>query len=80
MSTPRELDPPYMRVAAWLRGEIQARRLLPGEQVPSATALAKQFNVSRNTAARSIALLREEGLVVTQRGWGTFVAGEPGQS
>jgi DNA-binding GntR family transcriptional regulator len=78
MSTPREPDPPYLRVAAWLRGEIQARRLLPGEQVPSATALAKQFSVSRNTAVRALAVLRDEGLVITQRGWGSFVAGEPG--
>ena len=78
MGSPRELDPPYLRVAAWLRGEIQAGRLLPGEQVPSATALAKQFGVSRNTAVRAIGLLKDEGLVITQRGWGSFVAGEPG--
>jgi DNA-binding GntR family transcriptional regulator len=77
MTPPREMDPPYLRVAAWLRGEIQAKRLRPGEQVPSATALAAQFSVSRNTAVRALAVLREEGLVVTQKGWGTFVAGEP---
>lgn len=78
MSTPREPDPPYLRAAAWLRGEISAGRLRPGEQVPSASALARQFGVSRNTAARALAVLRDEGLVITQRGWGSFVAGEPG--
>jgi len=78
MSTPREPDPPYQRVAAWLRAEIGAGRLRPGEQVPSATVLAAQFGVSRNTAVRALALLRDEGLIVTQRGWGSFVAGEPG--
>ncbi len=67
-----------MRVAAWLRGEIQAGRLRPGEQVPSASLLARQFSVSRNTAARALAVVRDEGLVITQRGWGSFVAGEPG--
>jgi DNA-binding GntR family transcriptional regulator len=78
MSPPRELDPPYQRVAAWLRGEISAGRLRPGEQVPSATVLAAQFGVSRNTAARALAMLRDEGLILTQRGWGSFVTGEPG--
>ena len=72
---PRELDPPYQRVAAWLRAEIISGRLKPGEQVPSASALAAQFSVSRNTAVRALHVLKDEGLIVTQRGWGSFVAG-----
>jgi DNA-binding GntR family transcriptional regulator len=39
--------------------------------------LAEQFGVSRNTAVRALAMLRDEGLIVTHRGWGSFVAGEP---
>lgn len=73
----RDPIPPYLRIAAWLRDEIKAGRLRPGEQVPSANELAERFNVGRNTASRAIQVLKQEGLVVTQRGWGTFVAGEP---
>jgi DNA-binding transcriptional regulator YhcF (GntR family) len=41
--------------------------------------LASQFGVARNTAVRALHLLRDEGLIVTQRGWGSFVAGDPGR-
>jgi DNA-binding GntR family transcriptional regulator len=74
MARRREPIPPYKRVADAVREDIRAKRLLPGEQVPSATELAATHNVSRNTAARALRLLRDEGYVVTQQGWGSFVA------
>jgi DNA-binding GntR family transcriptional regulator len=73
----REPIPPYLRVADTLRSDIKARRLVPGEQVPSATQLAEVHNVSRNTAARALRLLRDQGWIVTQQGWGSFVADQP---
>ena len=77
MAGNRTPTPPYLRVAETLRVEIKARRLLPGEQVPSATELAAAHEVSRNTAARALRLLRDEGWLVTQQGWGSFVADNP---
>jgi len=74
---PRDPIPPYLRVADALRQQIKRGELRPGDQVPSANELAERFNVGRNTASRAIQVLKQEGLVVTQRGWGTFVAGEP---
>lgn len=74
---PREPTPPYKRVADMLRDDIRAKRLLPGEQVPSATELAKAHNVSRNTAARALSLLRDERWIVTQQGWSSFVTDKP---
>jgi len=47
---PREPTPPYLRVADALRERIKRRGLLPGEQVPSVTELAKTHSVSRNMA------------------------------
>ncbi|MGO9187029.1 MAG: GntR family transcriptional regulator [Streptosporangiaceae bacterium] len=70
----REPIPPYRRVADALREDIEAKRLLPGEQVPSATKLAATHHVSRNTAARALRLLRDEGYITTEQGWGSFVA------
>jgi GntR family transcriptional regulator len=69
--------PPYLRVAEAVRDDIKSRRLLPGNQVPSATELAAAHEVSRNTAARALRLLRDEGWIVTQQGWGSFVADKP---
>jgi len=33
-----------------------------------------EYGVSRSTAAKAVAALRDEGLVESVRGWGTFVA------
>jgi DNA-binding GntR family transcriptional regulator len=77
MPESRSMDPPYQRVASWLRSEIESGRLRPGDQIPSATQLGEQFSVSRNTALRALKMLKAEGLIVTQQGWGSFVAGDP---
>jgi len=75
----REVDPPRVRVANAIREDIASKRLLPGEQIPTITALVKRFGVSRNTVVAAMQILKDEGLVVGQRGWGTFVAGDPGK-
>jgi GntR family transcriptional regulator len=67
--------PPYITVADALREEI--RQMLAGQQVPSATELAETHNVSRNTAAKALRLLRDEGWITTHKGWGSFVADNP---
>lgn len=71
---PREQTAPYRRIAAELRSRIESGDLKPGEQVPSASELCEAYGVSRNTALRSLKLLRAEGLIVVEQGWGSFVA------
>jgi DNA-binding GntR family transcriptional regulator len=73
----RQAVPPYKRIAAELRAKIEAGALRPGEQVPSATQLAEQYGVNRNTALRALKLLADEGLITMEQGWGSFVADEP---
>jgi DNA-binding GntR family transcriptional regulator len=51
--------------------------MLAGEQLPTLTELQERFNVSRNTVVAAIQILKDEGLVIGQRGWGTFVADQP---
>ena len=70
---PRSDVAPYRAIAAELRARIEAGDLRPGEQVPSASQLTEQFSVSRNTALRALKVLRDEGLVRVERGWGSFV-------
>jgi GntR family transcriptional regulator len=76
---PRELVPPYLRVAAKLREKIASGELLPGEQVPSLDRLAETNSISRTTARRAIQVLMDEGLVISRPRWGVFVAERPGQ-
>jgi GntR family transcriptional regulator len=71
---PRELVPPYLRVAADLREKITGGELLPGEQVPSLDRLAETYSISRTTARRAVQVLVDEGLVVSRPRWGVFVA------
>ena len=64
-------DWPYQQVAARIRERIRAGEL--GPRLPSYMALAHELDVSPMTVQRAIGVLREEGLVVTVPGRGTFV-------
>lgn len=64
---------PYAQIAAHFRALIEAQKLAPGASFPSIAKIAKDWNVSRPTAQRAIALLRREGLLRSEHGRGTFV-------
>jgi GntR family transcriptional regulator len=70
---PDSATPVYVQVADILRSRIEARQLLPDRPVPSETQLQQEFGVARGTARKAIALLRDQGLVVTVRGRGSYV-------
>jgi len=64
---------PYIQVADALREEIHSGRLKPGQKLPSARQLADRFQVAVMTASNGVRVLREEGLVSSTQGRGTFV-------
>ncbi|SRR5579875_324127 len=64
----------YQAIAHELRARIDSGALAPGERLPSEPDLVRQFNASRNTVRLALALLTNQGLVVTRQGLGTFVA------
>jgi GntR family transcriptional regulator len=68
--------PVYRQLAAILRARILTRRIQPGHVIPSENQLQQEYGISRNTSRRAIALLRDEGLVVTVAGRGTYVVSE----
>ena len=70
---PDSATPVYVQVAGILRSRIEAGQLLPDRPVPSETQLQQEFGVARGTARKAIALLRDQGLVVTVRGRGSYV-------
>jgi len=65
--------PVYQQLATILRARIDSGDLAPNRPIPSETALQQEHGVARGTARRAVALLRDEGLVVTVKGRGTFV-------
>ncbi len=63
----------YILIAAELRRRIQAGAYPPGLLMPSEPRLIAEFGASRGTIREALALLRAEGLVVTEHGRGSYV-------
>jgi GntR family transcriptional regulator len=65
--------PKYQEIADRLRAQIARGFLEPGQRLPSEPDLASEYDASRNTVRLAIALLINQGLVVSRQGMGTFV-------
>ncbi|WP_411125913.1 GntR family transcriptional regulator [Streptomyces sp. x-19] len=70
---PNDERPPYLQVSSILRAEILTKKYEPGNQLPSGPDLVKRFGVARGTVSRALDMLRDEGLIVTRKGSGSFV-------
>ena len=66
--------PPYLQVADNLRREIAQGQFTPGQKLPSGRNLARQYGVAPMTINHAMAVLRDEGLVVSYQGRGVFIA------
>jgi GntR family transcriptional regulator len=76
MSIDDETDPrAYIRLAAELRKDIAAGKLKPGKPTPSITTLSQQYGHARQTCAKALRLLVDEGLLTRYPGLGYYVAG-----
>ncbi|NBO64649.1 MAG: GntR family transcriptional regulator [Acidobacteria bacterium] len=65
--------PLYHQIEQALRRQIKEGVLIPGSAI-SERELSEQLGVSRMTARQALSALRDEGLIYTARGRGTFVA------
>lgn len=65
--------PPYQHAADELRRDIKAGRFKPGEQMPSVRELQERFGIANMTARSALNVLRDEGLIHTIHGRGSFV-------
>ena len=74
MIDPQSPDWPRVQVAARIRGQIAAGEL--GPKLPSHVDLAEQLGVAPRTVQRALDILRDEGVVFTVPGRGTFVKGK----
>ncbi|MBQ0868482.1 GntR family transcriptional regulator [Streptomyces sp. A73] len=71
---PHDTRPPYQQAADEIRKEIKSGRLKPGEQLPSHRELQERFGVANMTARSALRVLRDEGLIYTVQGRGSYVA------
>lgn len=63
---------PYQQVTAILRERIKRGEL--GPRLPSHTTLADELDVSPMTVQRALKVLKDEGVIFSRPGRGTFVA------
>jgi DNA-binding GntR family transcriptional regulator len=68
-------EPVYRQLARILREQIRGGELRPGAAVGSEASLAQRFGVGRDAVRDALGAMRAEGLVITNRGVGTFVRG-----
>jgi len=73
------LDPTplHQQLAAIIRERIRSGEYRPRQVLPSETHLQQEHGVARGTVRQAMALLREEGWIVTIQGRGSFVAPNP---
>src|SRR6185437_3468208 len=69
-----EPQSPYQLIAAQMRNRIVAGELKPGQPLPSLKEIMREHGCSMGTAHRAIALLAEDGLIITRRGFRAIVA------
>lgn len=73
----RRPEPPYARIVTEIRRRIEAGELRPGDRIPSARQITKEWGVAIATATKVLAVLRQEGLVHPRPGVGTVVVAPP---
>ncbi|GAA1580540.1 TetR/AcrR family transcriptional regulator C-terminal domain-containing protein [Actinoplanes couchii] len=69
------MEAPYRQIVTAIRHRIESGELRPGDRVPSARAITREWGVAIATATKAHAALREEGLTTARPGVGTVVAG-----
>ena len=78
MSIGDESDPrAYVRLASELRKAIADGTYSPGEPTPSITTLSQQSGHARQTCAKALNVLVDEGLLIRYPGLGYYVVGSP---
>jgi GntR family transcriptional regulator len=71
--------PLYLQMVEQVRNLIAIGALRPGDRLPPVRELAARARVNRNTAARAVQRLEQDGLVQARVGQGTFILDTAGQ-
>lgn len=71
--------PIYDQIKDQIKGLIHAGMIKTGDQLPTIRELSVELSVNFNTVALAYRDLVNEGVIITERGKGTFVASTPGE-
>ena len=74
---PTDAAPIWRQIEESVRRLVASGALAPGAVVPSVRELARELRVNPATVAKAYQHLTDEGVLVVQRGEGTFVAETP---
>ena len=70
--------PIYDQIKEQIKGLIHAGQAMTGNQLPTIRELSVELSVNFNTVALAYRDLANEGVIITERGKGTFIASTPG--
>src|SRR6266567_1850389 len=71
---PRDPTPIYAQLDRAIRVAVATGKLKAGEQLPTVRQLAVDLRVNANTVAKVYLTLERDGVLLTRRGVGTFIA------
>ena len=66
--------PYYIQLMDILKGQIQSKKWLPGDQIPGEQELCAIYNISRTVVRQSLLQLELDGVINRRKGKGTFIA------
>lgn len=67
------MNPKYVDLVNWLKEQINAKNLLPGQKLYSENELCQKFGMSRQTVRHALDILEEEDILTRVRGSGTYI-------
>ena len=65
--------PPYLQIAEDVRRQIRTGKRPPGSRITE-SEMVETYEVARSTARRTLAVLRDEGLIFTVPQRGSYVS------
>jgi len=69
--------PVYRQIINQVSAAVAAGTFQPGDQLPTIRSLSERLNVNPNTVAKAYRELELKGLIVSERGSGSFVQAQP---
>jgi GntR family transcriptional regulator len=68
-------EPAYREIADQIRADIEERRLIEGDRLPTVRDLALRYGVPTGTVAKAVDVLRADGVLIARHGRGLYVSG-----
>jgi GntR family transcriptional regulator len=69
--------PVYRQIINHVCAAVAADSFKPGDQLPTIRALSEHLNVNPNTVAKAYRELELKGIIVSERGSGSFIQAQP---